>query len=358
MAGHDVIVVGASAGGVSVLAQMARGLPPGLPAAIFVVCHFPPGGQSVLPDILSGAGPLLAVHAQDGQTIYPGHIYIAPPDRHLLLQPGRMHLSREARENMFRPAIDPLFRSAARVFGPRVIGVVLTGALHDGVAGLMAVRTAGGIAVVQNPKDASVPALPQTAEEVAGSDYVVAGAALAPLLIELVHRQVRVTGGPTMVDPLDQLPKVVDRDMEAQERGERRGHVSVYTCPECGGALWQADEEHLIQFRCHVGHSYYGEALLAEQSTTLEVALWTAIRTFRERSVLGRQLAVQERQRGKAEVAERFEEEARLAERYGQAIREYFFEKKARSASRFAPAPAAPPDDGLERKSKEKSLRE
>src|SRR5262245_42965428 len=148
---RDIIVVGTSAGGVEALAGMARGLPVGFPASVFVVCHTQAGTRSVLPEILSRAGPLLANHPTDGEPFHPGHVYVAPPDHHLLLGPGgRVRLTRGPRENHHRPAIDPLFRSAARYYGPRVIGVILTGALHDGAAGLMAVRAAGGVAVVQS----------------------------------------------------------------------------------------------------------------------------------------------------------------------------------------------------------------
>jgi two-component system, chemotaxis family, protein-glutamate methylesterase/glutaminase len=148
---HAVIVIGASSGGVEVLSQLARGLPKSLPATGFVVCHFPPNSRSVLPDIMSRSGPLLAVHPRDGDPVYPGHIYMAPPDYHMILQEGTVRLSRGPRENGHRPAIDPLFRSAARVYGPRAIGVVLSGALYDGVAGLLAIRAAGGIAIVHEP---------------------------------------------------------------------------------------------------------------------------------------------------------------------------------------------------------------
>jgi two-component system chemotaxis response regulator CheB len=148
MAGHDIIVVGASAGGVDALLQVARGLPAGLPAAVFVVCHVPAGAKSILPEVLSRAGHLLATHARDGEPFYPGHIYVAPPDCHLLVEPGAVRLSRAPRENLHRPAVDPLFRSAARAFGKRVVGVILSGSMHDGVAGLLAVRGAGGLAVV------------------------------------------------------------------------------------------------------------------------------------------------------------------------------------------------------------------
>ena len=323
MAGRDIIVVGASTGGVEVLAQLARGLPPGLPATVFVVCHISPGARSLLPEILSRAGPLLAAHARDGEPTYPGHIYVAPPDRHLLLEPGRVRLRGGPRENHARPAIDPLFRSAARAYGRRVIGVVLTGALYDGVAGLMAVRAAGGVAVVQDPGDALVAALPMNARDIAGADHVVPAAGLARLLVDLVHQPLEPEGGLPMADPLEKMTDIVAADMNAQVRGERRGAVSVFTCPECGGSLWQVDEKNLLRFNCHVGHTYLGEALLGEQSEALEAALWTAVRTFKEKVVLARQLAATARERGDAQSVERFEDQARVAERYSALIQQY-----------------------------------
>jgi two-component system chemotaxis response regulator CheB len=339
MAGHDIIVVGASTGGVEVLVELARGLPPGLPAAVFIVCHFPPAGTSILPEILSRSGPLLARHARDDEPIYPGHIYIAPPDLHMQLQPGQIQLLRMARENGFRPAIDPLFRSAARIYGPRVIGVVLTGALYDGVAGLLAVRGGGGIGVVQDPRDAVVAALPQSATAIAGADHVARADELAPLLVKLVHSPVPNPGGSNMADPLEKMPQIVDRDMAAQSNGRRRGALSVFSCPECGGVMWQVDEFEPVRFRCHVGHAYYAEALLAEQSTALEAALWTAVRTFREKSVLARQLAERERARGHPATAERFEDQAREANHYGEVIRQYLVNSGlARTTTEGAPA--------------------
>jgi two-component system chemotaxis response regulator CheB len=297
MAHHDVIVIGASSGGVEVLSQLARGLPKGLPAAVFVVCQFPPGSRSVLPDLMSRAGPLLAVHARDGDPVYLGQIYVAPPDHHLILQNGTVRLTHGPRENGHRPAIDPLFRTAARIYGPRVIGVVLSGALYDGVADLLAIRAAGGIAIVQDPQDALVAALPLNATEVAGADHVVPAAALAPLLADLVRRPVTQKGGAPMTDPIDKIPEVQARDQEAQKEGKRRGALSVFTCPECGGSLWQVDEQTVVRFRCHVGHACNGEALLAEQTEIPEAALWTAVRTFKDKTVLARQLAGQERAR-------------------------------------------------------------
>ncbi len=320
---RDMIVIGASAGGVEVLSQMVHDLPAGLPAALFVVCHFPIDGHSILPEILSRSGPLLAVHPRDGDPIYPGHIYVAPPNYHLLVQNGTVQLKHGPRENGHRPAIDPLFRSAARAYGSRVIGVVLTGALYDGVAGLMTIRAAGGLAVVQDPKDALVASLPLSAAEIAGADYVVPAAGLAPLLKDLVQRPAPAKGDALMTDPIEKLPEVQAQDAEAQQRGERRGALSVFTCPECGGSLWQADDQGVVRFRCHVGHAYYGEDLLAEQAEILEAALWTAVRTFKDRGVLSRQLAHQERTRGNPEAAARFDEQATQAEQYSVSIQKY-----------------------------------
>jgi two-component system chemotaxis response regulator CheB len=276
-----------------------------------------------LPDILSRAGPLLAVHARDGDPVHPGQIYVAPPDHHLLLQDGTIRLTRGPRESHHRPAIDVLFRSAARVCGPRVIAVVLTGALYDGVAGLLAVRSAGGVAVVQDPQDALVATLPLNATEVAGADHIVPASGLAPLLVDLVRQPAPEKGAVSMIDPLDKLSALQVQDQEAQKRGERRGEISVFTCPECGGTLWQVDDHQLVRFRCHVGHVYQAEVLLAEQQEILEAALWTAARTFKDRAVLSRQLAAKEQEGGRNESSSRFIEQAEQSEKYYESIQRY-----------------------------------
>jgi two-component system chemotaxis response regulator CheB len=328
MPARDIIVVGASAGGVDALARLVGSLPPGLPASILIVCHFPEGARSALPTILSRSGPLLASHARDGEPFHPGHIYIAPPDRHLLVDlERRLRLTRGPRENHYRPAVDPLFRSAARHYGPHVVGVVLTGGLSDGTGGLMAIRSAGGLAVVQDPADAVAVGMPQSATQIAGADYVVALADLAPLLVELVQgRAAAPIGGSTVPDPIDKMPQVVKRDFEEQAHNGRQGELAVITCPECGGSLWQVSDPKLIRYRCHVGHAYNGDVLLADHAEALEAALWTAVRMFKERSVLARQVAEKERGEGDTAGAARFEEQADQAERYGKLIQQYVIE--------------------------------
>jgi two-component system chemotaxis response regulator CheB len=323
MAHHDIVVIGASAGGVEALTRVVRDLAAGLPASLFVVCHFPPGQSSALPAILSRSGPLLATHAIDGEPFHPGHIYVAPPDYHLLLAEDRIQLTRGPRENHHRPAVDPLFRSAARIYGPRVIGVVLTGSLYDGTAGLLAVRSAGGIAIVQDPADAFIATMPDTAARIAGADYRVTLDRLGPLLVELIQRPPAALGGPSMNDAYEKMPAIVNADMSEQVRNERRGQVAVFTCPDCGGALWQMDEDELVQFRCHVGHVFNGETLLEDQANLLEAALWTAVRIFKERHLLAQQLAEQEKSGGHGNTAARFQEQAEQAARYGELIQQY-----------------------------------
>jgi two-component system chemotaxis response regulator CheB len=198
--------------------------------------------------------------------------------------------------------------------------VVVSGTLSDGSAGLLAVRNAGGVAVVQDPKEAGMPFMPRSAQEIAGADYVLPAAQIAALLGDLAGRPSPLRGGPNMADPLEQVPEQVQQDMIAQQNSRRRGQLTVLTCPECGGALWQVDEEKLTRFRCHTGHAYDGEALLAEQSEVLEAALWTAVRTFKEQTILARQLAATQRQRGNAAAAANFAESARLAQHYSELI--------------------------------------
>src|SRR5437870_1151500 len=185
MSGHDIIAIGASAGGVDALVKVVKDLPAHLPAAVFVVLHIPAQSPSMLPDILNRAGPLRAVHPEDNTEIKHGHIYIAPPDHHLLLDKDHIHIARGPKENRHRPAVDPLFRSAALAYGPRVVGIVLTGVLDDGTAGLRAVKRYSGIAIVQDPDEAIYPGMPLSAIEHVQVDHILPLAAIGPLLVRL-----------------------------------------------------------------------------------------------------------------------------------------------------------------------------
>lgn len=306
---RSVIVIGASAGGVEALRTIVAGLPEELEAAIFVVLHLAAGGTSVLPAILERAGDLPAIHPSDGAAIENGHIYVAPPDHHLLVENGTARLVRGPRENGHRPAIDTLFRSAARAVGPRAVGVILSGVLDDGAAGLAAVKAAGGHTVVQSPSDALYSGMPLAAIEGAHPDHVVPSDEIAALLADLVAR---VPPDPPETATTDE---VVEESLVAVDRGSTEqpqpGDPSGFTCPECNGALWEADEEGVRRFRCRTGHQFSLETLLKEQSESVEAAMWSALRALEERAAMLRRLAQRMTSHGNRRLAARY---ARAAE--------------------------------------------
>lgn len=329
MARHNIIVIGASAGGVEALAQLVENLPPDLPAAIFVVLHIPAQGTSVLPNILNRRikkqhknASLWASHPQDGEKIEQGRIYVAPPDHHLLVKNGYIRLARGPKENSHRPAVDPLFRTAARVYGSRVVGIVLSGTLDDGTAGLLAVKQQGGIAIVQNPEEAMYSGMPANAIENVDVDHILPVAEIASVLVDLVHKSV------------EELPPSVSHDMEMEtdiaelELGamqvldNRPGTPSPFACPDCNGVLWEIDEGGVLRFRCRTGHAYSTNSLMAEQSEALEEALWNALRALEEKAALSERLAVRARDRNQNLSAKRFEAQRQFAQQRATLIRQ------------------------------------
>lgn len=333
MPGHDIIVMGASAGGVEAMRAVAADLPADLAAAVFVVVHFPPWSRSVLPQILERAGPLPAAHATDGEAIRPGRIYVAPPGRHLLIHDGTVRLVAGPRENGAIPAVDPLFRSAARWHGSRVIGVVMSGNLDDGTAGLVAIKRRGGIAVAQDPAGALYDGMPRSAVEAASVDHVVPLAGMGALLARLARTPPQDPppgdgGGPDNHTPGERMGERMAREtdiMEMQPRelgdDERPGELSGFTCPECHGAMWEINEGDVVRYRCRVGHGYTAEAMLAEQGRDVEAALWTAFRALRERAALCRRIARRMEDRGQHALAARQHEQAADAEQRAALLR-------------------------------------
>jgi two-component system chemotaxis response regulator CheB len=325
MPDHDIVVVGASAGGVEALVGLAASLPADLPAAVFVVLHVPSTGNSALPDILRRHGPLPAGHVKDGEPIEPGRVHVAPPDHHLLVRTGHVHLARGPRENGHRPAVDPLFRSAAHEYATRVIGVVLSGALDDGTAGLAAIKSRGGLAVVQDPSDALHPGMPTSAIEHVEVDHVVPIAAMGPLLARLAAQPAAQPPGPAPTD-LKVEVEVEGFSLEAME-GEHPGQPSGFSCPDCNGVLWGIDDGGLERFRCRVGHAWSPESLLTRQSEALEAALWIALRSLEERAALARRLAEPARRRGHTITATRFEEQATEVQQAARVVRNLLVER-------------------------------
>jgi two-component system chemotaxis response regulator CheB len=352
MPDHGIVVVGASAGGVEALVELAASLPGDLSAAVFVVLHLPATGTSALPEILRRHGPLPAAHVRDSEPIQPGRIYVAPPDHHVLVRTGHVHLSRGPRENGHRPAIDPLFRSAAREYAARVIGVVLSGALDDGTAGLLAIKSRGGIAVVQNPEDALYPGMPGNALEHAQVDHVLAAASMGKLLTRLLANLAEPPADPAPTGMRVEV-EMEGFSMEAFE-GHHPGRPSGFSCPDCHGVLWQIKDGGLERYRCRVGHAWSPESLLTQQSEALEAALWVALRSLEERAALARRLAEPARRRGHAITATRFEEQAAEAQQAARLVRDLLLNRDTFAAAwplsgdrhESAPPPTTQATDG------------
>jgi len=305
---RDIVVIGASAGGVEAVASLIEALPRDLAAAVFVVVHFPPHTTSVLPRIITRRGGMTAMHPEDGTPIELGCVYVAPPDRHLLVENGFIRLVRGPRENGARPAVDPLFRSAARAYGARVIGIVLTGNLDDGTAGLMAVKSAGGLAVVQDPDDALYGGMPGSALRHVQADHVVPLNEIAGILVRRVGEQVEQKGGGSVARQQNTEVGISEMFRDALE-SERAGVPSGYACPECHGVLWEVDEGGLLRFRCRVGHAYSIENLLAGQGASMDAALWAAYRALEERAALTARMGARMEERGQVVLAQRYAEQ-------------------------------------------------
>jgi two-component system chemotaxis response regulator CheB len=281
---HDIVVIGASAGGVEALNRLVASLGAPPAAAIFVVLHLPTNAHSFLPKILGRAGTVAVQHAEDGMVPEPGRVYVAPPDHHLLLKRERMHLVRGPTENGHRPAIDPLFRSAAEAHGSRVIGIVLSGVLDDGTNGLLAIASHGGLTVVQDPDDALYPSMPLSAIDNVPVDVIADAGEIGASLPRLVdHRTAPLA-------PVDTLDDYTERALEGGGALEMVDRPSRFTCPDCGGSLWDGGPDEPGKFRCRVGHSWTTRGLLEQQAVALDQALWTALRALSERADLMRRL--------------------------------------------------------------------
>jgi two-component system chemotaxis response regulator CheB len=315
---RDVIVIGGSAGALDALQTLLAGVPADIPAALFVVMHI--GQVSVLASILGRSTALPVVPAERGATFERGKVYVGVPGVHLLLHDDHILLRRGPRENFTRPAVDSLFRSAAASLGSRVIGVVLSGSLSDGAAGLRAIKRCGGLAVVQQPKDALVPSMPESALRHVDVDHVVPVAEMGPLLRRLAGQPV----GPSPEVPLDIR---LEAAIAAQELADMKvddmlGKISPFSCPECHGALWEIQDGSMLRFRCHVGHGFTADAVLAAQGEEIERTLGRLQRGHQERAVLARKLAELERAEARPNLAQELDRRAREYEEDAQLVME------------------------------------
>jgi two-component system, chemotaxis family, protein-glutamate methylesterase/glutaminase len=320
----DIVVVGASAGGMDALQKLVGKLPADYPGSVFIVWHLSPGIRSMLPEVLTRSGPLPATHPKDGDPIEPGRIYVAPSDHHLLVERGYVRVKRGPKENRFRPAVDPLFRSAAYTYGARVVGVVLSGALDDGTSGLWTIKLRGGTAIVQDPSDASHRSMPLSALEYVQADHKLPAARIGALIGALAREA-------PLPEPVlaEEAGKRLDREVhiaagrEALEEGVLSlGEPSHFTCPECHGVLSRIREGRITRYRCHTGHAYSPQSLLNSSTTQTEDRLWDAVRLYDETVLLLNTMAEELANSGRTLAADRLFAKAREAHERSVPIRE------------------------------------
>ena len=313
---RDIIVIGASAGGLNLFRQILAALPDDFMASVFIVWHMSPEGKSVLPELLASVTSIPVATAVDKERIVPRRIYIAPQDCHMILESDVVRVTHGPKENLFRPAIDPLFRSAASVFGPRVIGVILSGGLDDGSAGLYSIKRMGGMAIIQDPATAENSAMPLNASRIVRPDYMVNVREIPGLLATLSTE----TAGPLKSHAMKEKEKM---DFEVRvavgDPSLKLGlayfdNYSPYTCPECKGTLSEIKEGKHVRFRCHTGHAFSALSLLSSLDKNIEGSLWTTVRAMEESFFLLRQMGDQLKIENDTEMAAKYFEKAKKME--------------------------------------------
>ncbi|WP_116124983.1 chemotaxis protein CheB [Lewinella sp. IMCC34183] len=293
---RNVIVVGASAGGVEALVEFVRGVPEDLPAAICIVQHIPAYARSRLDTILQGHTKFEVRRGEDGEALRPGRMYIAPPDHHLLVEGDRVLITRGPRENRFRPAVDTLFRSAAHAYRQRTIGIVLSGALNDGTSGMWTIKRFGGLAIVQDPEEAMFSDMPEGVMKYTEVDYIRRAGDMGPLLDQLCHQRLNtaLNGRGVKNRELLEIELSIAKGKNGLEMGIlEQGTPSPLTCPECHGALTEFEEGKLVRYRCHTGHAHTAESLLASVTVNVEKSMWEVMRGLEESRLVLEHLADQ-----------------------------------------------------------------
>lgn len=321
MVTRDIVVVGASAGGVDALQDFTASLPPDLAAAIFVVLHLPGNYVSELPSILSRFGPLPAALAIEGERIEPGRIYVANPNFHLLVGAGFVSVTRGPRVNRSRPAIDLLFQSASSSYGPRVVGILLSGMMDDGTRGLASIKRHGGYAITQDPEEASFASMPQSAIDAVAVDRIMPVAEIGPFLHELT------------TEPLKGSPPVTEQPGSnggsvPEGNGNTSSEISPFTCPDCSGTLWSMEEGSIVHYQCRVGHAYSPTNLLAAQVDQVEALLWASLRAMEEREAIYRMIINRTTEHGVATIQARIEDKIKTNRRHAELLRKILLDEE------------------------------
>jgi two-component system, chemotaxis family, protein-glutamate methylesterase/glutaminase len=303
-----IVVIGTSAGGVAALSELVAQFDQKMDAAFFIVMHL---SNTAISDFLihrlQPVTDLKCLVAADAMPVQKGHIYIAPPNQHLILIRDQIVVGQGPRENSWRPSIDVLFRSAAAAYNSRVIGIILTGFLNDGTAGMMAVKQSGGVCIVQDPNEAEFPDMPLSVLNNLEADYSISLACMGEILSDLMERE------PKAVEPPHQV--VAEADIAARmavgmEKMNGIGKHSVYNCPDCGGGLWQISGEEITRYRCYTGHTYNENELLAKLGDNVESTLWVAVRMMEERSNMYTKIAQDHRKKGLVRISDSYNRNA------------------------------------------------
>jgi len=318
---HDIVVIGGSTGGLEALGRLLGSLPSDLAATLLIVLHIPSDFPSILPELLSKSGKWQVRHPANGARFGPGQVFVAPPDFHLVIEQSQILLTRGPKENRHRPAIDVLFRSAARAYGPRVAAVLLSGQLDDGSAGLMAVKMRGGLTIVQDPEEATAPEMPSRAIQYVNPEHVLPIHQISELLASISGADLPLPATETTVP--DKIENETKEALFEESTGDKKiGKLSVFACPDCHGVLWELEEGKLLRFRCRVGHAYTADALSLAMSEAGEDALWVAMRALEEKAGLMRRMAA----RSGTRMGLHYEDEAAGFDMHAQTIREMLAE--------------------------------
>jgi two-component system chemotaxis response regulator CheB len=315
-----VIAIGGSVGAIGAIQQLCQSLSPEAAAAICLVIHVGPMGRDHLADIFGHRCPIPFATAAEGEALKSGRAYVAPADRHLLILNGVIRLGRGPRENLARPALDPLFRSAGLSFGSRAIGVVLTGMLSDGAAGLSDLKRCGGVTVVQNPTDSEAPDMPLAALRASDVDYRVSLSDMGDLLMRLVGEPAGA-GASCPEDIQFEVEIALGRPFGTHEAFQLGDPVPL-SCPACGGVLSQIRRSSNLRFRCQVGHGFTAEALESQQEGSIDQALRVALRILEERALLTQKMADEARGRGRLLSAQSFEQRTKESREHVETLRE------------------------------------
>ncbi|HEX8038356.1 MAG TPA: chemotaxis protein CheB [Chryseosolibacter sp.] len=329
-----VLVVGASAGGSSLLPQLLAQLPKGYSFSVLIVLHLSRNtiGELLL-QRLQRSTPWKCQIARNGETVMADHIYIARPDRHLLISKDRILLGQGPRENRYRPSINMLFRSAAASFGPRVIGVILSGLLEDGASGMYAIKRVGGVCIVQDPEEALYPDMPNAVRSILKPDYVLPVSEMGDAVKQAIarlskKRKVKIP------DDILREARIGERVSLGIEQVEDLGKVSALSCPDCGGALWEIKENGHRRFRCHVGHAFSEESLIDAVNASTESSLWVALRMIDERKNLLKRLGERESQKGNNRISADYLRQSKELESHAKKLKQILFALEKKPASR------------------------